>query len=405
MSNPYEDKILGILLGSAIGDALGAPHEFTGKDKPRTLETVLRFIGSDRIEGLAPYLPNIAAGDLGYDKGEKFADQTGVGSITDDTTMLGVGAEAITKALKDKTGMAFERTLLAKTHQAYLNWCVPQRGGEGATEYIDKSIDWSESFKSLCFRCGAGFGTVYVLASGKMGTIENPVYSRLKPSKGGANQAEDKLVKGCGGMMRAAILAAVPSNEVIDYFALGKKQAAITHGDATAYQSTGVIAEMASRLYHGASMIEALDIAYERLIHENADSDARYYFEEGMHAARDDKAFDMKTMDGLVANLKDKFLAGPVLAQVIYVLSSIKEPLGNPEKIKDVLRLAVTHCGDTDSVGAIVGALVGAKYGYKALPQDWTDKIISKDALIAIGQDLARTIQERGQASVRGFGV
>jgi ADP-ribosylglycohydrolase len=42
---------------------------------------------------------------------------------------------------------------------------------------------------------------------------------------------------------------------------------------------------------------------------------------------------------------------------------------------RDALLLAVNHCGDADSVGAVTGQLCGALYGARALPRAWLQAV------------------------------
>jgi ADP-ribosylglycohydrolase len=46
----------------------------------------------------------------------------------------------------------------------------------------------------------------------------------------------------------------------------------------------------------------------------------------------------------------------------------------NPETYKDLIRFVLSHGGDTDTNGAIVGGLIGAIVGFKNLPPEYLKK-------------------------------
>ena len=43
---------------------------------------------------------------------------------------------------------------------------------------------------------------------------------------------------------------------------------------------------------------------------------------------------------------------------------------------------------DADSVGAVTGQGAGAKYGIDRIPQDWLDKLVDRDKIISIGEEI-----------------
>ena len=49
---------------------------------------------------------------------------------------------------------------------------------------------------------------------------------------------------------------------------------------------------------------------------------------------------------------------------------------------------AVNLCGDADTIGAITGGLAGVFYGFEAIPNRWKDKIIIRQELMELGNNL-----------------
>ncbi|MEZ0223332.1 MAG: ADP-ribosylglycohydrolase family protein, partial [Alphaproteobacteria bacterium] len=59
---------------------------------------------------------------------------------------------------------------------------------------------------------------------------------------------------------------------------------------------------------------------------------------------------------------------------------------------KSAMALAVSHSGDSDSVGAIVGNVLGARYGTAALPQEWLDVLAQRVDIEKMADDLSKVI-------------
>jgi hypothetical protein len=56
-----------------------------------------------------------------------------------------------------------------------------------------------------------------------------------------------------------------------------------------------------------------------------------------------------------------------------------------------VIVTAVNRGGDMDTVGAVTGAIAGARFGCDGLPDKWFDEIDYRDALPRLGPALATT--------------
>lgn len=61
-----------------------------------------------------------------------------------------------------------------------------------------------------------------------------------------------------------------------------------------------------------------------------------------------------------------------------YVLNTFSNSmywLTNTASLEEAIVGAVNHGGDSDTIAAITGGLVGAKYGYSNIPKKWVDKL------------------------------
>jgi ADP-ribosyl-[dinitrogen reductase] hydrolase len=56
-----------------------------------------------------------------------------------------------------------------------------------------------------------------------------------------------------------------------------------------------------------------------------------------------------------------------------------------------VIVTAVNRGGGTDTVGAVKGAIGGARFGCDGLPERWLDEIDYRDDLLLLGRVLAAT--------------
>ena len=58
------------------------------------------------------------------------------------------------------------------------------------------------------------------------------------------------------------------------------------------------------------------------------------------------------------------------------------------ETLEDALILAVNLARDADTVGAVTGCLVGAFYGYNAIPERWINPLQTPNMVRGVWNDL-----------------
>jgi ADP-ribosyl-[dinitrogen reductase] hydrolase len=74
-----------------------------------------------------------------------------------------------------------------------------------------------------------------------------------------------------------------------------------------------------------------------------------------------------------------------------YVLHTLEAALWcfyNTDTFEDGLIKAVNLGHDSDTTGAVYGQLAGAYYGVQAIPQRWLDKIVKRDIIITVADNL-----------------
>ena len=360
--NDISDRLIGGLLGGAIGDALGAPLE-----NNCNFSDLFKRYGHAGLQHMICYSADDSASH-------------GIGAMTDDTSMLATTLEAINQTI---AAHGNSDNFLYDSWQGYLHWGSCQQDGESLMAFHDHNLSWSDEIKPFWFTSGAGRGTMAALQTGKMGTLEDRLtydtIIRGKVVKGPNN--------GCGSMMRIAPLGflSVGPGNIFNYAA---RNAAITHGATDAILATASIAMMVHLLINNKSATNTV-LAVHDYLHKHypvAGASCIAALEAGMNVSA---VHSTNIINAIPAGLgfKNPFLAIPVLAQVVYCLMASDLIQGDAQTVfHTILPIAVTHAGDSDSVGAIVGNCLGAKFGRAALPPEWLHDLQCKDHLMALAQ-------------------
>lgn len=197
----YRDRIRGILVGGAVGDALGAPVEFS------SLATIRQQYGSKGITEFA-------------------AAYGGPGHWTDDTQMTLFTVEGLIDA--QRTGGDPTEAIWS----AYRRWHRTQMAdgpfGEGLS-----------AMPQMHTRRAPGFTCLSACSAMEPGTVDRAINDS----------------KGCGGVMRVAPIGAVAE----DPFGLATAAAAMTHGHPSGWLASGALAVIISQVMAGASRRAAVE--------------------------------------------------------------------------------------------------------------------------------------------------
>lgn len=370
-----EDKVRAAIFGGAIGDALGAPLEGEWN-----FGTLLRKFGPKGVQG---YVDCVSPSDnkppLGFKPGD----------TTDDTACT-VGVIA---ALENSRGRDPGHTV-HQLWQANIIWAAHQRGDEKTVSYageianyIDPTISWPEWYIPFFNNIGAGNGTLSTLATGRKGTPELPISPNV----------------GCGGMMRVAPIALLPLEDDYEVIDLAMRSTALTHGAEVAQAATVAVALTIRKAFNGVSLQESAKKAIR--IMQDLDIEGTAECEQALTAAQiasATKPVNCKTAESLPGELgyhgKDQFKAIPVLSQVFYgafIADYVRREFRtNHEAFLETLGIVATISGDSDSTGAIVGNILGAAWGTKALPADLWRNVSYRGAIENAVLSLNQTIEE-----------
>ncbi len=339
--NIVRDRVIASFLGTAIGDALGAPIEGLSRKERRECGRIESYRAN-------PY--------------HAWNSRLGAGRWTDDTQLTLVVAESLIAS-----GGTINMDDMAARHVAALEEARRADVGWGRTttlavDQLKTGVHWSESGKNLGEGCGAGNGVAM-----KMVPIAAMLLADGTPVKKMKTLLEPVLQLAC-----------------------------MTHATAAGI-SAGLAQALAIRhcFYTGFSLFDMYG-AYRSLSEEmlfGLFSGYEFSDERGLPAA---------DWDSLVISTDHDFIRRTILffsprdiscetiarifrANGFHVADSLPTVLAfflrNPYSI-ETLYDVVYWSGDADSNGAMVGALLGALNGTRIFPQHLIDGLFQRERIV-----------------------
>ena len=222
----------------------------------------------------------------------------------------------------------------------------------GDADKFGRNMAWRLRWWFLTLPGGIGFGTLRSILK---------LWTGFPYHKSGVNSA------GNGPMMRSAIIGAFAADDDRLREELVKISSRMTHSDPRAERAAQLVARAAS-----------LAANNENISPRNAS----HYFEKWMSA--DD---ELKTLvEQAARSAADKesaqqFCKNQNMAKGVsgYCYSSLAVVLqiwfSHHDNFESAVTEAVSCGGDTDTVAAIIGGMVGAKVGKRGLPEDWLNRL------------------------------
>ncbi|TXR55490.1 ADP-ribosylglycohydrolase family protein [Quadrisphaera setariae] len=292
------DRAAGVLLGQAVGDALGVPYEFVPDDR-------LPRLGDD-TDGRAEML----GGGLGdYAPGE----------YSDDTQMAVIIAEVSSRGL-DLTS------------------------AEALDQIADGFIAWAADGPA-----DIGIQTAKVLR----GTSPGPGSADSIRRASAALAAAGERTGGNGALMRTGIVGLTRLHDRQATARAARAVAELTHADPDAGDSCVLWSEAVrvAVLYGRFAVDSGLDLL---------PAERRQLWADRLEAAARGERDRAASNGWTVAALQDAWTA-------------IASTPGS--QLEPALHAAVRTGNDTDTVAAIAGALLGARWGASAVPAAWRDLV------------------------------
>lgn len=328
-NDPWLSRLLGCLLGGAVGDAFGYTVEFD------SLKRIQERFG---MQGLTAPV---------YQQGRLV--------VSDDTQMTLFTLEGILRCT-DAQGVIKCSELLQQIRKAYLDWHDTQ-GDQGP----NAPHGWLASRPALRVRRAPGNTCLSALEMGADGSIEN----RINDSKG------------CGGVMRTAPIGFLQG---IDLFDLGVRAAALTHGHVDGWIPAGILPRIISRLIQGEEKFLAVRNGYS-----DGSEWGHVYGEQGTthrYLIARELGRKLRFNPRKAIKLIGKGWVGDeALAIAIYAFLSGRD-------FTDVVRRASNHDGDSDSTASIAGQLWGAMHGVSDIPHAWARRLDVFDEILELVQQM-----------------
>ena len=327
-----QSRIIGSLLGGACGDALGYPVEH------KSYSTIVKIYG---------------------EKGLDHMETTdGISLITDDTQMTIYTAQGLLHAYEK--GCNYLETV-QEVHKSYLRW-INSLVNENVVSlyenmYLKEELEKNEllEYNGIDKRMCRGGSTFAALLCGEMYSVNHPAPEGVR----------------CGTTMRSAPIGIYCYKNPKLAFLLGQDCAALTHGHSSAYLSAGVMCMLIALLLQGEEMKPAIDQCFQHLLTQPDGLPLYTVLKRGVELSetpQEDPYMDIREL-GL------GWRADENLAIALYCCLRYRT------NVKEALCACVNHSGDSNSVAAVCGNILGAYVGKEGLPTEFISVIQFADLL------------------------
>ena len=328
----HAERVLGCLLGGAVGDALGYAVEFKSRREIQEL---------------------YGAGGIRHPE----VSRAGEVEVSDDTQMTLFTADGLLRSMD--RGSHDQGEMLDAVRDATLAWYALQTGGNLPNDMRHGLA----RYKVLAKSQAPGTTCTSACAAGATGTPEDPIDNS----------------KGCGGVMRVAPVGLIPALTPTQAFDLGARCAAQTHGHPSGYLSAGVLAAVIGGLREGLDLNAAV---------ANALGVARRWSGSDETVAAVRQAEELAASHGsdhhdAIVRLGEGWVGEEALAIGLYSAMVASD-------FREAVRIAGNHGGDSDSTALIAGQIHGAWKGLAGIPNAWLRRLDALDPLLDVAGWLIR---------------
>ncbi|MCB5168503.1 ADP-ribosylglycohydrolase family protein [Streptomyces bambusae] len=332
----FRSRVRGALLGSAIGDALGAPVAGL------SLAGIREKHG---LEGLTEPAPVY---------GRR-------GAVTASTQLALFTVDGLIRAhVRRDTGAWHPPT---DVHRAYLRWAATQH--DWGPDERRKDNGWLAQEEWLYARRGPDRACMTGFGDEILGTLDKP---------------KNPTARDAGATVRSAPFGLLVGWEPTLVLQLAVECAAQSHGHPTAYLSAGAFAVIVHGLARGDSLEDAVRRALELLEPRPGQVAVSEALQRALSAAAGPGGASPARVESLSPG--DGRDAEDALAVAVYCALVA-------EDLRHGLRLSVNHGGDSTATGALCGALLGALNGETALPAAWLAELEGRATILELADDFA----------------
>ncbi|MFJ3831319.1 ADP-ribosylglycohydrolase family protein [Streptomyces sp. NPDC090046] len=331
----FRSRVRGVLLGSALGDALGAPLAGLSLDAVRAAH------GPDGLSGPAP-----AHGRRGR--------------VTAATQLTLFTVDGLIRAhVRRDTGAWHPPTDL---HRAYRRWAATQH--DWGPDERRKDNGWLAQEEWLYARRGPERACLTGFADEVLGTLDEPKNPTARDAAAASRSAPFGLLVGWEPSL---------------VLQLSVECAAQSHGHPSASLSAGAVAVIIHGLIRGDSLDAAVQRALGLLGARPGHQPVTDALQRALAAVTQGQP-GAEAVEALAPGEEGD--AEHALAVAVYCALVA-------EDVSHGLRLAVNHSGDSVAAGAVCGALLGALHGETALPAAWIAELEGRATLLEISDDFA----------------
>ncbi|MFI6150602.1 ADP-ribosylglycohydrolase family protein [Streptomyces sp. NPDC051109] len=334
----FRSRVRGALLGSAAGDALGAPAAGL------SLDAVREAHGPQGLTGPVP-------GPHGPR-----------GTVTAATQLTLFTVDGLIRAhVRRDTGAWHPPTDI---HRAYLRWAATQH--DWGPDERRKDNGWLAQQEWLYARRGPARACLTGFADDVLGTLDQPKNPTARDAAAAARSAPFGLLV---GWEPGLVLQ------------LSTECAAQSHGHPAAYLTAGAFAV----IVHGLTRGDSLDAAVQRTLGLLGARPGHQAVTDALQRALAAVPQGPPSADSVAALAPgggEGHAAEQALAVAVYCALVA-------EDVPHGLRLAVNHDGDSPATGALCGALLGALHGETALPGAWLADLEGRATLLELADDFA----------------
>ncbi|MFD7629713.1 ADP-ribosylglycohydrolase family protein [Streptomyces sp. NPDC059851] len=332
----FRSRVRGTLLGSAVGDALGAP-----------------------VAGLSLDGIRSAHGPAGLTEPAPAYGRRG--TVTSCTQLTLFTVDGLIRAhVRRDTGAWHPPT---DVHRAYLRWAATQH--DWGPDERREDDGWLARQEWLYARRGPDRACMTGFADTTRGTLDRPKNPTARDAAATTRSAPFGLLVGWEPalVLQLAVECAVQS-----------------HGHPTAYLSAAACAV----IVHGLTRGDTLDTAAQRTLgllgSRSGHQPVTDALQRALTAATSTAAPSPEAVESLSPG-EGRDAEDTLAAAVYCALVAEDVPHG--------LRLAVNHGGDSSATGALCGALLGALHGETALPAAWLADLEGRATLLELADDFA----------------
>lgn len=343
----YMDKFEGGIIGSAVGDAFGYP--------------LMKL----SFEEICETFEKRGAMELAVSR------KTGTALLTEATQMSLFTADGILWAQNEH--VSDENAAVANyVFYSYQLWLYMQTKTIASREYewlFDKSKN--PNMSSLLKSKGLG-------RARRLNDVNiNALLDADNNNYGTLNKRVNENVD--AGAVKRVVPVGLFYGQTPDMaFRMGCDIGAVTHSHPDGYLPCGVYAAIVAQLIGDKPIDEAVNDAMLLLASYPENDNTYQMLQNAVDLAGDE---DVDPQEG-IDELGDGFSAISCLAIAVY------SALLHQTSYKFAIELAANHNGDSAACGAIVGGILGAWYGLKKLPKQWTRKLQYRSLLETVADVL-----------------